>query len=107
MKQTALFGITKPEPDICRRKHGGASTSRSADLTVAKAKDRDLILGYIRAAGLYGHTLDELSILLDRPVNRISGRLTELRTRGQIVISDRVRKTRTGCQARVYVAFTL
>ena len=104
MQQTTLFHIKTIEPDICRRKHGGAETSIQADKHVQKDRDRQLIYGYIKAAGAYGHTLDEISILLDRPCNCISGRFTELRKRGQIVTSDLTRATRTGSPARVYVA---
>ena len=91
------------EADICRRKHGGAETSMAADKRVQKVNDRRLVFGYIREAGAYGHTLDEIAVLLDRGVNCLSGRLTELRKRGQIVATDRTRPTRTGSQARVYV----
>ena len=103
MEQTSFIAITKREPDICRRKHGGAETSVLADKRVAKANDRRLVLGYIQEAGSYGHTLDEISVLLDRDANRLSGRFTELRKRGQILITETKRKTRTGSWARVYV----
>ena len=102
--QTTLFHIRKREPDLCRRKHGGAETSVAADKRVEKAKDRELIYGYIKAAGAYGRTLDEISVLLDRPCNTISGRFTELRKAGRILTSDQVRLTRMQCKARVYVA---
>lgn len=103
MRQLSMLSIKKQELDICARKHGGAETSVEADKAVRKEKDRELIYGYIAAAKSYGHTLDELSILLDRPPNAISGRLTELRVAGRIVISDLTRKTRTGSKARVYI----
>ncbi len=102
MEQQSFIPIK--EKDICRRKHGGTETSVEADKVVKKLRDRSLILGYIKKAGAYGHTLDELSILLDRPPNALSGRLTELRLNGDITISDLRRSTRTGCKARVYVA---
>jgi hypothetical protein len=101
MEQQSFIPIK--EQDICRRKHGGAETSIEADKVVQKSQDRSLILGYIKKAGSFGHTLDELSILLDRPPNALSGRLTELRLNGDIVTSDITRPTRTGCKARVYV----
>lgn len=103
MQQTSMFSIKKREADICRRKHGGAETSVDADKHVQKTRDRELIYDYIRAAGQYGYTLDELSVMLDRPPNRISGRVTELRVAGRIVTSDQTRLTRSGCKARVYV----
>ena len=103
MKQLSILDVNKPEPDICKRKHGGAETSMAADKAVEKERDRELVYGYIQRAGAYGHTLDELSVLLDRPPNRISGRLTELRVKGRILTSDKTRPTRTGCMARVYI----
>jgi hypothetical protein len=92
------------EPDICRNRHGGVTTSMLADRHVRKIHDRRMVLGFITAAGQWGHTLDEVSVLTDRAPNRLSGRITELLRHGQIAISDRVRQTRTGSLARVYVA---
>ena len=102
MQQT-LFCLHSIEKDICQNRHRGADTSVLADKQVSKAKDRALVLGYIRAAGSFGHTLDEISILLDRPVNRISGRFTELRRDGQIIALETRRQTRAKSWARVYV----
>ncbi len=103
-RQLSLIKLSPVEPDICARKHGVAETSILADKTVEKEKDRRLVYGYVKASGTFGLTLDELSILLDRPVNRISGRFTELRKRGEIVATDATRLTRTNTPARVYVA---
>ncbi len=94
--------IKEPNDDICRNRHRGAETSVAADKKVQKTKDRELIYGYIFHAGRFGHTLDELSILLHRNPNALSGRLTELRMAGRIIISDERRMTRAGCMARVY-----
>lgn len=91
------------EPDICASRHGGAGTSILADKKVQKTKDRELVYGYIYHAGRFGHTLDELSIMLHRNPNALSGRLTELRMRGKIKISNQRRLTRAGCSARVYL----
>lgn len=93
----------KNELDVCARKHGGAETSVAADKKVKKEADRQLIYDYIVASKHYGHTLDELSILLHRPPNSISGRLTELSYQRKIIYSGRKRRTRSGCLARVYV----
>jgi hypothetical protein len=102
---TTMVPLCDPlrQEDICFNRHGGAETSMLADRRVRKSKDRALVYGYVKAAGSYGHTLDELSILLDRPCNCISGRLTELRKSGEIVTSDFTRFTRTRSRARVYV----
>ena len=92
----------KKEPDVCAGRHGGAETSVAADKKVQKETDRLLIYSYITAAKHYGHTLDELSVLLNRPPNAISGRLTELSYQRKIIYSGRKRRTRSGCLARVY-----
>lgn len=92
------------EPDICKNRHGGAETSVLADKKVQKTKDRELIYGYIYHAGRFGHTLDELSIMLHRNPNALSGRLTELVRAGRIIVSEERRLTRAGCKARVYKA---
>jgi hypothetical protein len=102
MQKEPLFSIK--EPDICASRHGGAETSIMADKKVQKTKDRELIYGYIKSAGKFGHTCDELSIMLHRTPNAISGRLTELRMKGRIVTSDQTRLTRTYSKARVYIA---
>lgn len=107
MRQQTMFNIKERDKDICARKHGNAETSVEADRKVEKTKDRALIYAYIKAAGMFGHTLDELSIMLHRNPNSISGRLTELRMAGKIVISDERRVTRTGCRARVYKTSTV
>lgn len=106
MEQRTLFDIERTEKDICAGRHGGADTSVQADKRVRKDKDRQLILCYIRAAGSFGMTLDELSIVLEKEQSRISGRVTELRTvyPPSIVDSGKRRKTRSGSMARVYVA---
>jgi hypothetical protein len=104
MEQPALFPIAQREPDICKNRHQGAETSVEADKKVQKSKDRELIYSYIKMAGRFGHTLDELSIMLHRTPNAISGRLTELRVKGRIVTSDQTRLTRTNSKARVYIA---
>ena len=92
----------KNELDVCASRHGGVETSVAADKKVQKETDRLLIYNYIVASRHYGHTLDELSILLHRPPNSISGRLTELSYQRKIIYSDRKRRTRSGCLARVY-----
>ena len=92
----------KKEPDVCAGRHGGAETSVAADKKVQKETDRLLIYNYIVASKHYGHTLDELSILLHRPPNALSGRLTELSYQRKIIYSGRKRRTRSGCLARVY-----
>ena len=93
-----------PPEDITFNRHGGAETSNLADKRVKKSMDRATVYGYVKASGAYGLTLDEASILLDRPCNCISGRFSELRKSGEIVQAGTYRKTRTGSWAAVYVA---
>lgn len=88
--------------DVCAGRHGLADTSVEANKKVQKTKDQELIYGYIYSAGKFGHTLDELSIMLHRNPNALSGRLTELVRAGRIVVSEERRLTRAGCKARVY-----
>jgi len=105
MNQESLFSqqsVTR-EPDITINRHQGSETSRLADVRANKSRDRELIYGYLKAAGNYGHTLDEISVLLDRPCNCISGRFSELKKAGRIVASGLRRTTRTGSPAAIYV----
>lgn len=105
MTQESLFSmqsVTK-EPDICINRHRRSDTSMLADKRVKKSRDRELVFGYIKEAGPYGHTLDEISVLLDRPCNCISGRFSELKKAGRILATELTRKTRTGSWAHVYV----
>ena len=94
----------RPDEDLCFTRHGGAETSVLAHARVDKQRDRQLVYGYIKAAGLYGMTLDEVSIMLDRAPNRLSGRVSELKYAGEITPLATRRKTRTGSWACVYVA---
>ena len=94
----------QPDADLCFNKHGGAETSMLAHARVQKSRDRALVYGYVKVSGSFGMTLDELSIVLDRPPNCLSGRFSELKRSGEIVASEKKRKTRTQSWARVYVA---
>jgi len=94
----------KPDLDMCFNRHGGNAQSDAAHQRVQKSRDRALVYGFIKAAGTFGHTVDEISLLLDRAPNRISGRITELKKAGEIVASFVTRPTRTGSPARVYIA---
>jgi len=106
MEQLSLSNIklSPVDRDICARKHGGVDTSVAADKRVQKERDRNMVLGYIKAAHDYGITLDEMCILLHRKPNEISGRFSELRMLEKIVPTVRRRPTRTGSTARVWVA---
>lgn len=105
MHQETLFSQQRAteEPDITRNRHRRSETSMLAHARVSTSKDREQIYGYIKAAGTFGMTLDEMSIVLDRPCNCISGRFSELKRAGRILASALLRKTRTGSPARVYI----
>lgn len=105
MSQFSLFSqqsVTK-EPDICINRHQRSDTSMLADVRVSKASDRELVYGYIKSASIFGMTVDELSIILDRAPNRISGRVSELKRSNRIIATELTRKTRTGSWAHVLV----
>ena len=104
-QQFTLFSqqsVTR-EPDICINRHRRSDTSMLADKRVRKPQDREQVYGYIRQAGSYGMTLDEISIVLDRAPNRLSGRVSELKRAGRIIATEVTRQTRTGSWAHVYV----
>jgi hypothetical protein len=94
MNQPDLF-------DICANRHRGAETSVSANLRVEKNTDRALVLSLLCLSPA-GKTLDEVSAVLGRPPNQLSGRFTELVAAGQISKTDERRNTRTGATAAVY-----
>lgn len=91
-----------PEPDICSNRHGGDRDSLAAHSRVDAPTDRNLILEMITMSGSQGLTLDEASILTDRPPNQISGGFSELRMRGKIRATETKRRTRTGAFSKVY-----
>ncbi len=101
MTQPTLFPI---EPDICKNRHRGQPTSIAAHKIGDKANDRRLILNLVRQHGAKGLTLDEASLILNRPCNQISGRFSELKRDGQIMPAPQTRQTRTGSPARVYIS---
>ena len=94
--------VTK-EPDISMNRHRRSDTSMLADKRVNKSHDRELVYGYIKNAGNFGMTVDELSIVLDRAPNRISGRVSELKRGNRVIATEVTRKTRTGSWAHVLV----
>ena len=101
MLQQTLFAIRPRDPDICRNRHRGADTSVLAHARVQKQRDRDEVLSILRREPA---TLDEVARRLDRQVNTISGRFTELKKAGQIIDTGERKPTRTGSLARIYRA---
>ena len=105
MHQESLFSMQSVtrEPDITMNRHRRSDTSMLAHKRVNTAADRELTYGYIKQSGTYGLTLDEFSILVDRAPNRLSGRFSELKRSGRIIMTEATRKTRTDSWAHVYV----
>lgn len=94
----------KSPDDVCRNRHGGDRESEAANRRVNKTKDKALIHNLIKATQQEGITLDELSILLKRAPNQISGRISELKRDGFVIANGQRRETRTGSTAKVYIS---
>ena len=91
-----------PEPDICEKKHGGAETSQEAYTKVDLTKARQEVFEAIRKRGATGATLHEIAEELGRPVNAISGRISELHHRYKHIRAQGTRNYQ-GHRGRVYV----
>lgn len=89
-----------PLPDICRNKHGGADTSEEANARIhsRKENDRQRVLRLAEARGSYGCTVHEVAAAFGVSENCVSGRLSELKASGQLVLSGEKRN-----KARVLV----
>ena len=70
-------------PDICANKHGGNEQSEAANERVDKQKDRAFVLNFIKENGT-GYS-KQIARAMNKPLNCISGRLTELKADGEIV----------------------
>ena len=90
MTQMALFS-----------QRGTSPQSLAAYDTVDRDRARAEVLAAIAARGQRGATTDELVDLMGWPVNRISGRVTELVERGLCSRGPDTRKTRAGRQAAI------
>lgn len=110
LDQLALFGRGPREAlatmDVCRRKSGGNAESAAAFSPSAVMRDRDRVYEFIKGRGEHGATLDETAEAFGVGVNRLSGRVTDLRTEEPPRISRTGdhRPTRTGKLAAVYRA---
>lgn len=85
------------ERDICENRHGGADTSIGAFQNTSETLrilDRQKILTFMTGTP-QGLTSKELAFLLDKPLNAISGRLSELCRDEQIEDSG---ERRDGCR---------
>jgi hypothetical protein len=80
-----------PEKDICENRHRGATTSVEAFQGANTAKSRALVFSAIQRAGSRGITLHELADVMEKPVNAISGRVSELLYRQKTITHAGVR----------------
>jgi DNA-binding transcriptional ArsR family regulator len=85
-------------PDVCRNRHRGNAESEAANLVTNKARSRAQIIGLLKEREM---TADEISEKLGISVNRLSGRLSELKRDGIVVDTGERRPTRTGSPAAV------
>lgn len=71
--------------DITYRKHGGNEESVAANPSVeSKRESHREILKVLRVAGASGQTAKEIAAYFQKPLHKISGRLSELKEMGQI-----------------------
>lgn len=95
--------MKQSEFDICSSRHRGAECSRIANRRVAKSSDRQKVLNILQQFQ-GGATLDQVSNLLDRMPNQLSGRFTELAAKGLIEKTGEHRLTRAKSPAAVWRA---
>jgi len=94
-------------PDMTRNYHDGNPFSDAAFKAVPekiRGQRRREVYGVIQAARSDGATSDEVEVVLNRPHQSVSARISELKRDGWIRGSGRSRRTRCGTLAEVYVA---
>lgn len=97
----------RPEPDICRNRHGGNPESVAAFQSRSEedaATFRERIYQFALRRGTVGITTDEVSIKCGQAPNRVSPRISELRQAKRLVPSGTRRLTRLGRPAMVLIA---
>ena len=96
-----------PSGDICRNRHGGASTSVGAFISTpgsVRAKQRGLVLDYVvERSPSPGATTEEVSVGLGIAYTAASARMSELKMQGILIDSGRRRKTSHGKPAAALV----
>lgn len=93
--------------DICRNYHKGADTSVAAHTGTPvqhRITLREKVFCLLIGSADTGLTCDEVEVILGRTHQTVSARITELVAEGRIRDSFRRRPTRSGRQARVYIA---
>lgn len=78
--------------DICQNRHGGNTQSIAANKKVGKMRDRAKIIEFLKANGK-GYS-KQIARNLDKPLNTLSGRFSELLRDGVI---ERTGEVVEGC----------
>jgi len=80
---------TAPLDDICRNRHSGNANSIRVNPSAAfKKRDRSKVYETIKRCGT-GITSKEIAKLMDRRLNCISGRISELKQAGLVKVDGR------------------
>ena len=93
--------------DITSNRHRGSLTSVAAfEQTPAswRSQQREQVYAIAKSRGLYGITTDEVAHVMGTTPNAVSGRLTELKAAGRLLVAGAHRKTTSGCMAAVLIA---
>lgn len=93
--QPSLFraGHKSLPTDICANRHKNNPASVEANRKVDKSKDRAAVLAVVERLGM--SYSKEIARELGKPLNAISGRLSELKALGLLHVLD---EKREGCQ---------
>lgn len=92
--------------DITANRHKGNAESAAANQQIHETKERqrERVYRYVLSRGYEGATINEIAEWMGVADNRISGRVSELLTLGRLFRTERKRKTKSGCNARVLIA---
>jgi hypothetical protein len=95
-----------PNPDVCRKFHGGDECSEAANDSIQDQKEglRELVRLWISACGYEGSTCDEAEVGLGLRHQTASARMRELVQTGQVIKTRMKRETRSGRKAFVLLA---
>ena len=98
------YAADEPE-DVCRQKHLGNEESEAANKAIDPWKEnlRQVIFEQVARAGIRGMTSAEVVEATGICLQTVSGRLSELKMKGRLVATSRLRKTPSGASARVLV----
>ena len=105
IKLASLYDLCERR-DICENKHGGNAQSAAAHQSILHCKEnsREQIWQLIKARGSAGATLHEIAAELGVHPHQISGRISELKSKGRLRDSGLRRTTPSGRKAAVLIA---